>query len=370
MSSEPINAEVLAVIVAMVDGEPCVLTLPHSARLPAGPLLPGHRSLQTAVRAWVEEQTGLTVGYLEQLYTFADRDRDHSGTRTISVSYLGLVRGLNTKGGRWRSWYSLFPWEDRRDGATPLTDVIGPALNRWATGSDPSRHTNSDDAAPERRSTESDLLHEAGADPSLHTNSEHVASPAHTHDQEVEGHARGEARADAAARWDRCAVDFGLDGRPWQPDLALQRYEVLWEAGLVPESPDERRRAATPAGNRIEWWQQAPGVPGERMDGDHRRVLATGIARLRSTIQYRPVVFELMPEEFTLSQLQACVEALGGQDIHTQNFRRLVEQQQLVEETGGRTSTRGRPARLYRFRQEILQERRAAGTKLPTPRSR
>ncbi|HOA26931.1 MAG TPA: hypothetical protein PKG51_05395, partial [Arachnia sp.] len=76
MGSEPIGAEVLAVIVAMVDGEPCVLTLPHAPRLPAGPLLPGHRSLQTAVRAWVEEQTGLTVGYLEQLYTFADRDRD------------------------------------------------------------------------------------------------------------------------------------------------------------------------------------------------------------------------------------------------------------------------------------------------------
>ena len=51
--SEPISAEVLAVIVAMVDGEPCVLTLPHAPRLPAGPLLPGHRSLQTAVRAWV-----------------------------------------------------------------------------------------------------------------------------------------------------------------------------------------------------------------------------------------------------------------------------------------------------------------------------
>ncbi|HMR49806.1 MAG TPA: hypothetical protein PKE40_13910 [Arachnia sp.] len=295
MSSEPISAEVLAVIVAMVDGEPCVLTLPHRLRLPSGPLLPGHRSLQTAVRAWVEQQTGLTVGYLEQLYTFADQDRDGSGTRTISVSYLGLVRGLNTKGGRWRTWYSLFPWEDQRDGATLLTDVIAPALKPWAT--------------------------------------------------------RG-----GATRWERCAIDFGLDRRPWQPDLALQRYEVLWEAGLVPESPTER------AGTES--------VPGERMDGDHRRVLATGIARLRTKIQYRPVVFELMPEEFTLSQLQSCVEALAGQAVHTQNFRRFVEQQQLVEETGGHAATRGRPARLYRFRQEVLQERSAAGTKLPAPRSR
>ena len=64
MSTEPIAAEVLAVIVALVDGEPCVLTLPGAPRLPSGPVLPDHRSLQTAVRAWVEQQTGLSVGYL------------------------------------------------------------------------------------------------------------------------------------------------------------------------------------------------------------------------------------------------------------------------------------------------------------------
>ena len=56
--------------------------------------------------------------------------------------------------------------------------------------------------------------------------------------------------------------------------------------------------------------------------------------------------------------------------MHTQNFRRLIEQQHLVEETGETTATRGRPARLYRFRREVLQQRSAAGTKLPTTRSR
>jgi hypothetical protein len=295
MTSEPIAAEVLAVIVALVDGEPCVLTLPDAARLPAGPVLPGHRSLQTAVRAWVEEQTGLSVGYLEQLYTFADRDRDGSRTRTISVSYLGLVRGLQARAGRWRTWYSLFPWEDRRAGADLISQQIGPALTTWSA--------------------------------------------------EVPGRARRQ----------RCAITFGLDGRPWQPDLALQRFEVLYEAGLVPESP-------SPAGSAA--------LPGERLDGDHRRVLATGIARLRAKIQYRPVVFELMDPQFTLGQLQGCVEALAGQAVHTQNFRRLVEQQHLVEETGARAGTGGRPARLYRFRREVLQERQAAGTKLPAARSR
>lgn len=295
MTSEPIAAEVLAVIVALVDGEPCVLTLPDAPRLPAGPLLPGHRSLQTAVRAWVEEQTGLRIGYLEQLYTFADRDREGGGTRTISVSYLGLVRGLRARAGQWRHWYALFPWEDQRAGDALLTGTVAPALQPWM-------------------------------------------------------------RDGGRSRRERCAITFGLDGRAWQPDLTLQRYEVLYEAGLVPESPVDRRRGVL--------------VPGERLDGDHRRVLATGIARLRAKIQYRPVVFELLPPQFTLGQLQGCVEALAGRVVHTQNFRRLVEQQQLVEETGGRAGTGGRPARLYHFRRDVLQERQAAGTKLPAARAR
>ena len=102
------------------------------------------------------------------------------------------------------------------------------------------------------------------------------------------------------------------------------------------------------------------------MTGDHRRILATGIARLRAKIKYRPVVFELMAPEFTLLQLQRTVEALAGRLLHKQNFRRLIEQQELVEETGAMaTATGGRPAKLYRFRRDVLVEREVTGTKLP-----
>ena len=298
-----ISAELLAVVVAMVDDEPCVLTLGEpQPRLPAGPLLPGHRSLQAATRLWVEEQTGRRLGYLEQLYTFADLDRDGGSTRTISISYLGLTTpNAETGFGDWRRWYSLLPWEDVRSEPTLLTERIEPQLREWA----------------------------------------------------------GNEKSLAGERLQRCAVTFGLDDHPWQPDLVLQRYELLYESGLVPESP--------PA------WRQpdADLVPGDPMVGDHRRALATGLARLRAKIGYRPVVFELMAPEFTLGQLQDCVEALAGRAVHTQNFRRLIEQQDLVEDTGKVESrTGGRPARLYRFRREVLQERQAAGTKLPTGRSR
>ena len=111
-------------------------------------------------------------------------------------------------------------------------------------------------------------------------------------------------------------------------------------------------------------------VPGRSMVLDHRRILATGIARLRAKIKYRPVVFELMADSFTLGQLQRTVEAIAGRTVHKQNFRRLIEQQELVEETGETTvATGGRPAKLVRFRRAVLDERNVSGSKLPLARA-
>ncbi|HQA31644.1 NUDIX hydrolase [Propioniciclava tarda] len=296
-AAQAVAAEVVAVVVAMVDGTPCVLEVNDATRLPSGPLLEGHRSLQAAVRAWAESQTGRQLGYLEQLYTFADSDRDRAARR-ISICYLGLTAnsGTGPRSGVWRPWYELFPSEDLRDGTSALDAVVG-GVRTWVE--------DADATARERRAA-------------------------------------------------RAASLFGLDSQPWEPDLALQRYELLYEAGLIAEAPGGVSAPFT----------------GVRMDADHRRIVATAVARLRAKITYRPVVFELMPDEFTLGQLQSCVEALAGRAVHTQNFRRLIEQQALVEDTGASAATGGRPARLYRFRRDVVQQRSAAGTKLPTTRSR
>src|SRR4029434_11311987 len=96
-------------------------------------------------------------------------------------------------------------------------------------------------------------------------------------------------------------------------------------------------------------------VLGEPMRFDHRRILATAIARLRAKLKYRPVVFELMSREFTLTELQRTVEAISGRHLHQHNVRRLVENGALVEPTGDATQQkRGRPAALFRFRREVL----------------
>ena len=87
---------------------------------------------------------------------------------------------------------------------------------------------------------------------------------------------------------------------------------------------------------------------------------------MRCKIKYRPVVFELLASTFTLLQLQRVVEALAGLRLHKQNFRRLVEKWGLVEGTGlFDERTGGRPVERFRFRREVLRERRAPGVGLP-----
>jgi hypothetical protein len=302
--------ELTAVIVAVTGEEPRVLTIQDSDQnaaeaLPTGPFESGHRTLQIGLRSWVERQTHHPLGYIEQLYTFADRDRTHDGARErlVSISYLGLTREGHATGRRdprWQSWYRFLPWEDHRSGPPALVArVIAPRLRAWAKAADD---------GPTRRE-----------------------------------------------RKNRIEIAFGLSDRPWNEELALQRYELLYEVGLVLEA----KRRGLPV-------DPLPGAP---MMHDHRRILATGVARLRAKIKYRPVVFELMPERFTLLALQRTVEALAGQRLHKQNFRRLIDQQRLVEDTGGITTrTGGRPAKLVRFRREVLLERAVGGTKLPLSR--
>ena len=156
----------------------------------------------------------------------------------------------------------------------------------------------------------------------------------------------------AELRRDRVRLCFGADGLAWDEEKVLERYELLYEAGLVQEFARDNGG-------------QADEMLGAGMMFDHRRILATAIARLRGKMKYRPVVFELMAASFTLLELQRTVEALLGLRLHKQNFRRLVAEQGLVEGTGKvAASARGRPAELFRFRREVLRERPAPGLRL------
>src|ERR1700730_17033676 len=161
------------------------------------------------------------------------------------------------------------------------------------------------------------------------------------------------------SRRQRAAMLFGFEEHDWNEELVLQRYELLYEARLIPEALGGNASTSKPASATSD-------LLGQSMILDHRRILATAIARLRAKIKYHPVVFELLPDTFTLLQLQRCVEALAGRQVHKPNFRRLIEQQELVEETGETSQdTGGRPAKLFRFRRALFAERAIAKTKLP-----
>ncbi|MGD9815740.1 MAG: NAD regulator [Hyphomonadaceae bacterium] len=324
MSEARVVIGLSAVIVAVTEEAPYVVVTRDGARaagLPFGPFDPaGDRTLELSLRHWVSAQTGFDIGYVEQLYTFGDRGREtpladikDRPDRVISISYLALTPSravLDRAEARWRCWYDFFPWEDWRDGRPPLIDeIIAPKLKAWAQSA-------------------------------------------------------GDA-AMAAQRRTRMRLAFALEGAVWNEERALERYELLYEAGLAPEAARDRARFDGKAPPEL---TTIPGL-GEPMISDHRRILATAIGRLRAKIKYRPVIFELAPDRFTLLNLQRVVEAISGLELHKQNFRRLLDRTGLVEGTGEfDTSAGGRPAELFRARREALLDRPVGGVHVPPPR--
>src|SRR5690606_7253431 len=253
----------------------------------------------------------LEIGYVEQLYTFGDRGRHmrpgDTGPHIVSVGYLALTRqpedsaGLTETGAGFDPWYRHFPWEDWRDGPPSLLAAFMPLMEAWAA--------------------------------------EEPAGP----------------MKQGGTRRERFNFAFGAGA--WDEEKVLDRYELLYEAGLIEEARRDGREAAQKRG-------ELPPL-GRAMRFDHRRILATAMGRLRSKLKYRPLVFELMPDEFTLTELQRTVEAVSGRHLHKQNFRRLVETAALVEPTGSTTvATGGRPAKLFRFRRDVTAERPSAGLRL------
>lgn len=297
-----------AVVMAIRTGVLCALTVQDAdgaLALPAGPFDPENdRTFERALRAFVTDQTGFRLGFVEQLYTFGDAGRGAPQAtpgpgrqREISVGYLALTADaveMTPEDARWTPVLEVFPWEDRRR-LPPSLALIQSGLERWA---------------------------------------------------------------DDEAKASRVATLFG--GSPdarWDEGRVLERYELLYEAGLVAE-------AARDAGG------PRPADLGDlQMASDHRRILATGLGRLRSKLRYRPVLFELTPETFTLSALQSAAEAVAGLNLHKQNFRRGVERTGLVEPTGRLSSgTGGRPAELFRYNGSAARDGLAPGLALPALR--
>jgi len=198
----PIEIGLTAAIVATEEDEPTILVAADQGKgepragLPFGPFDPRtHRTFEIGLHAWVEAQTGLRLGYVEQLYTFGDRGRhvgQDVGPHVVSVGYLALSRmpdnaTLRASAAGFEPWYRFFPWEDWRQGAPEILDSILPILKDWAAG----------------------------------------------RQQPEPGRALG--------RQERLRLCFGIGGSPWDEEKVLDRYELLYEAGLVEEARRDGR---------------------------------------------------------------------------------------------------------------------------------
>lgn len=302
-----------AVIVSVIDQQPKVFVVRGAEHalsvgaehidaseegdaLPFGPFDPAsHETLEVGLRSWVADQTPLVPGYVEQLYTFGNRGRyagqKEDGARVISVGYLALAHYEKTDTNNKVFWGDWYDYFPWED---------------WRAGKP--------------------ACLEEIIEPGLQ---DWVSQSPDTHEKQQ--------------RQNRADYLFGLNGHNWDDENVLDRYELLYGARLVFEAVRDKKLQKD--------WALAPGKP---MLYDHRRILATAMSRLRGKLKYRPVVFEVMPEEFTLLQLQRTVECLTGHTLHKQNFRRMVESSGLIEEIPGKKSSAagGRPAALYMFRRQ------------------
>lgn len=298
------------VVMTLKDRRAVVLTTAgeDGARaLPFGPFDPARdRTFERALRDFVTHQTGFPLGFVEQLYTFGDAGR--ASPRAT-------------------------PGPDQRREVSVGYLALTPDAAEGQTHD--SRWDSLFDFFPweDRRA----------ANPAI---------AAQINDG-LTAWAAGDTHRLARAR----ALFALTPEHRWNEERVLERYELLYEARLVAEAFRDLD-ASTPAN-----------TTGRPMTSDHRRILATGLGRLRSKLKYRPVLFELTPGAFTLSELQAAAEAVSGLTLHKQNFRRGVERTGLVEPTGHVTSaTGGRPAELFRFKGVDPQTGAAPGLSLPAQR--
>ena len=299
-----------AVVITLRDRKACVLTTAADdggVALPFGPFDPARdRTFELALRNFVTAQTGFRLGFVEQLYTFGDLGRASPRAtpgperrREVSVGYLALTADsadTPLAEARWTPVLDIFPWEDRRAADPPCLAPLLSDLTAWA-------------ARDPRRQARIETLF--------------ATTPAHR----------------------------------WSEGRVLDRYELLYEAGLVAEAARDQDQPPLRT------------TPGRAMVSDHRRIVATGLGRLRSKLKYRPVLFDLMPADFTLSELQTAAEVITGLSLHKQNFRRGVERTGLVKPTGRLSATTGgRPAERFRVIDGDRSPGEALGLPLPSQR--
>jgi 8-oxo-dGTP diphosphatase len=142
---------------------------------------------------------------------------------------------------------------------------------------------------------------------------------------------------------------FGDPGRdPRGRTITVAYFALVPGTAVHPRAGDDAAEAR--------WWSVYDLPP---LAFDHADILVYALQRLRYKLEYTAVGFELLPEPFTLSELQAAYEVILGEALDKRNFRRKILSAAVIEETGKYRTGEGRPAKLYRFRDDAVAEVKA-----------
>jgi 8-oxo-dGTP diphosphatase len=98
---------------------------------------------------------------------------------------------------------------------------------------------------------------------------------------------------------------------------------------------------------------------------DHRHILDYAVERLRNKLEYTTVGFELLPEKFTLSELQSVYEAILGRPLDKRNFRRKIALLKILKPLREWQSTGRKPAQLFRFAASRFEKLKDKGILFP-----
>jgi 8-oxo-dGTP diphosphatase len=130
--------------------------------------------------------------------------------------------------------------------------------------------------------------------------------------------------------------------------IAVAYFAVVPAPGAEVSAADEAPTAR--------WWS-INDLPDLALD--HADILSYALTRLRYKLEYTAVGFELLPEEFTLTELQIAYEIVLGEALDKRNFRRKILSSGIIEPGSRYRSGEGRPARLYHYREDAVAEVKA-----------
>jgi len=169
-------------------------------------------------------------------------------------------------------------------------------------------------------------------------------------DESLESAARRELREETSVTdvYLEQLYTFGDPGRDPRGRVISVAYIALVPAPLAVEAGSDAREAC--------WWplKELPALA-----FDHDKIVQLALTRLRYKIEYSAVGFRLLPEHFTLSELQRAYEIILGEPLDKRNFRRRIIEAEVIEPTDDMRSGEGRPARVYRFRPDAVAEVKA-----------